>query len=281
MYNTVRGLKKSESGGTMNLLIGENIKRMRHERGLTQEEVASHLGISFQSISKWERGDGCPDITILPMLANYFGISIDELFGMSEIEKNNQFCKINRIWDENNKKGLHQENVTLMRQSLKTFPNNSLLLVQLSTSLEKLDGTNEERLQYLRESIAVQEQILRYGEDSEVRGATLYNICFTYWKVGEYDKALEQARKLPNLYKARENALVYFLQGKEKNKAAKEALTPIAWVIAHHMTALYETENDPTYLSKAEKVLDILFESETTNNFIQSIRDRIHKQASQ
>lgn len=265
----------------MHLLIGENIKRMRRERDLTQEEMATHLGISFQSISKWERGDGYPDITMLPALANYFGISIDELLGMSEIEKNNQYCEINRIWDENNKKGLHQENVALMRQSLKTFPNNSLLLVQLSTSLEKLDGTNEEKLQHLRESIAVQEQILQYGEDSEVRSATLYNICFAYWKVGEYNKALEQARKLPNLYKARENALVYFLQGEEKYKVAREALTPIAWVIAHHMTALYETENDPTYLTKAEKILDILFTSETENNFIKSIRERIRKRAAQ
>ena len=140
----------------MHLLIGENIKRMRRERDLTQEEMATHLGISFQSISKWERGDGYPDITMLPALANYFGISIDELLGMSKIEKNNQYCDINRIWDENNKKGLHQENVALMRHSLKTFPNNSLLLVQLSTSLEKLDGTNEEKLQHLRESIAIQ-----------------------------------------------------------------------------------------------------------------------------
>ena len=40
----------------MKLFIGENIKRMRRERDLTQEEIATHLGISFQSISKWERG---------------------------------------------------------------------------------------------------------------------------------------------------------------------------------------------------------------------------------
>ena len=133
----------------------------------------------------------------------------------------------------------------------------------------------------MRESIAVQEQILRYGEDSEVRGATLYNICFTYWRVGEYDKALEQARKLPNLYKTRENALVYFLKGEEKNKVAREALNPIAWVIAHHMTALYETENDPNYLTQAEKILDILLASEKENNFIKSIRERIRKRVSQ
>ena len=57
----------------MTLLIGENIKRLRRERNLTQEEMAAHLGISFQSISKWERGDGYPDIAMLPPLANYFG----------------------------------------------------------------------------------------------------------------------------------------------------------------------------------------------------------------
>lgn len=164
-----------------------------------------------------------------------------------------------------------------MRQSLKTFPNDALLLVQLSTSLEKLDGTDNEKLRYLKESIAVQEQILHYGKDSEVRSATLYNICFAYWKAGEYDKALEQARKLPNLYKARENALVYFLCDEEKRRVAREALTPIAWVIAHHLTVLYETENDPIYLNKAEKMLDILFEGETENNFVRSIRERIHK----
>lgn len=262
----------------MNLLIGENIKKVRLERGLTQEEVATHLGISFQSISKWERGDGYPDITMLPALADYFGTSIDELLGASEMVKRTIYNEINRVWDENNKKGLHSDNVTLMRQSLKTFPNNALLLVQLSTSLEKLDGTHDEKNRYLRESIAVQEQILRYGEDSEVRGATLYNICFAYWKAGEHDKALEQAKKLPNLYKSRENALVYLLQGEEKHKIAKEALTPIAWIIAHHMTALYETEDNPVYINKALQILDILFGSAHDDDLVKSIRERLSKQ---
>ena len=132
----------------MNLLIGENIKRIRRERNLTQEEVATHLGISFQSISKWERGDGYPDITMLPALANYFGITVDDLIGMSKLEKNNKYNEINTIWSKNNKNGLHSENVRLMKQALKTFPNDALLLVQLSTSLEKLDGTEDEKRKY-------------------------------------------------------------------------------------------------------------------------------------
>lgn len=244
----------------MNLLIGNTIKRIRLERGLTQEEVAAHLGISFQSISKWERNEGYPDITMLPALARYFQISIDELLGVKEIEKEDNYNKINRLWTENNRAGRHPENVALMRRSLKEFPNDALLLVQLSTSLEKLDGTDPEKSEYLKESIAIQEQILRYGEDSEVRGATMFNICFAYWKIGQQDKALEQAKKLPNLYKARENALVYFLSGQERREVAISALEPLAWAIKHHLTALYETENDPAYLDKAEQIQNILFD---------------------
>ena len=244
----------------MNLLIGNNIKRIRLERGLTQEEVATHLGISFQSISKWERNDGYPDITMLPALARYFQITTDELLGVNEIEKGNNYNKINQLWTENNKSGLHPENVELMRHSLKEYPNDALLLVQLSTSLEKLSGTDAEKLAHLKESIAIQEQILIYGDDSEIRSATLFNICFAYWKVGEHEKALEQAKKLPNLYKAQENALVYFLDGEEKHTVAMSALPPLAWAIKHHLTALYETENNPVYLERAEQIQNILLD---------------------
>ena len=71
----------------MELMIGEKLKKLRRSRDLTQEEVATHIGISYQSISKWERGDGYPDITMLPTLANYFEVSVDELIGMER--KNN------------------------------------------------------------------------------------------------------------------------------------------------------------------------------------------------
>lgn len=258
----------------MNLLLGENIKRMRLERCLTQEEVAVHLGISAQSVSKWERGEGYPDIEMLPAIANYYNISIDEMLGTSVSERTAKYDTINRMWKENNKCGLHNENVGLMREALKIFPNDALLLVQLSTSLEKLDGTQEEKDRYLRESIAVQEQIIRYCEDCEVRGATLYNICFAYWKIGEQKKALEQAQKLPNLYKSRENALVYFLQGEEKQKTAREALKPLAWAVSHHLTALSETENNPEYLKKAKQIIDILF-NDYKDTFVQGIYNNL------
>lgn len=56
----------------MELRLGERLRQLRLERNLKQEEVAQHLGISFQSISKWERGEGYPDISLIPSLAYYY-----------------------------------------------------------------------------------------------------------------------------------------------------------------------------------------------------------------
>ncbi len=60
--------------------IGNNIRLLRQAKGITQEELADSVHVSFQAVSKWENG-GAPDIEMLPILADYFGITIDELMG--------------------------------------------------------------------------------------------------------------------------------------------------------------------------------------------------------
>jgi len=255
----------------MELLIGRNIRQLRQKRELTQEEVAAHLGISFQAISKWERGDGYPDITMLPALAAYFGVSVDELLGMDSIEKQQRYDAINREYEKNRVAGRYAENVTLLQAALKEWPNDALLLVQLAATYFHMGDTPEEKREYLKKGAAIEEQILRYGEDSEVRGATMYNICFTYAKLGEYDKSLAQARKLPNLYKARENALVYFTKGEERREIARSALTPLMWALGLHLRVLAEEENAPEYVQAFEKILDLMLEVED-NKYIRGLK---------
>ncbi len=70
----------------MNETMGSIIMRLRKDRGLTQEQLANELGISYQAVSKWETGNSCPDLTALPLLADLFGVSIDALFGRTETE---------------------------------------------------------------------------------------------------------------------------------------------------------------------------------------------------
>ncbi len=63
------------------LNIAENIIRLRKKRGLTQEELATFIGVTKASVSKWENGQSMPDILILPSLASYFDVTVDELLG--------------------------------------------------------------------------------------------------------------------------------------------------------------------------------------------------------
>lgn len=63
----------------MSIRIGENITFLRKKKGLTQDELAKELNISNQAVSKWESGKCCPDIELIPVLAHFFEVSIDEL----------------------------------------------------------------------------------------------------------------------------------------------------------------------------------------------------------
>jgi len=66
--------------------LGKRIAALRKEKGLTQEQLAEKVGVSAQAVSKWENDVSCPDITLLPLLADLFGVSVDELLGVKPVE---------------------------------------------------------------------------------------------------------------------------------------------------------------------------------------------------
>ena len=63
----------------MDMTIGKRIALLRKEKGLTQEALANHMGVSPQAVSKWENEQTCPDISALPKLARLLGVTVDEL----------------------------------------------------------------------------------------------------------------------------------------------------------------------------------------------------------
>ena len=70
--------------------LGKKIRQLRLRAGLTQEQLASALGLGPQSVSKWETGAAMPDITLLPGLAETFGVTIDDLFDMTAEQRLNR-----------------------------------------------------------------------------------------------------------------------------------------------------------------------------------------------
>lgn len=66
----------------MSLQLGEVVRRLRTERGITQLQLARELNVSPQAVSRWENGSTYPDITLLPEIANFFGVSADLLLGI-------------------------------------------------------------------------------------------------------------------------------------------------------------------------------------------------------
>ena len=78
--------------------IGNQIKTLRQRRGITQEAMAQHFGITAQAVSKWERGSATPDIGMLPDISAYFGVTIDELFALTDDTRMERIQ--NMLWDD-------------------------------------------------------------------------------------------------------------------------------------------------------------------------------------
>ena len=91
----------------MRLNIGENIKKLRTEKQVTQEQLAEHLAISYQAVSKWENNITTPDIFLLPAIAEYFEVPIDELFKINMRGYKNKAARLFALYDY---RGHTQEN---------------------------------------------------------------------------------------------------------------------------------------------------------------------------
>ena len=80
----------------MNIKIGEIIKKLRAQNNVTQETLATALGVTPQAISRWESETGYPDIELLPALADFFSVSTDELLGYKLSEREEELASIKK-----------------------------------------------------------------------------------------------------------------------------------------------------------------------------------------
>lgn len=124
----------------MQVKIGEKIKELRKVTGRKQEDLATALGVTPQAISRWEANGGYPDMEMIPSIANYFHISIDELFGYNN-DRNRIIQEYNdkAQWLINNNDDM-TECIALMRRGLEEFPDRVDFKTKLACALHKKVG---------------------------------------------------------------------------------------------------------------------------------------------
>ena len=103
----------------MKLYIGKTIKRLRKEKEITQEEFAEVLGVSCQSVSRWENNLCYPDIELIPIIASFFSISTDKLMGIDEITEKENIEKYLERFQLAINKGKLNECIAIAREGVK------------------------------------------------------------------------------------------------------------------------------------------------------------------
>ena len=202
----------------MNVKIGKHIKELRNRDGVTQDALAEALGVTGQAISKWENESGYPDIEYITPIANFFNVTIDQLFGHDRSEsenKINEYCEkldeLHRNWADVNTR------IDLARQALAEFPAEEKLLVRLATALwEKwsddasdkcflfVDGKTAYNFDKVRategweEPAQIMEKLLATSIDDKIRSECRDILIRLYGNIGEKEKVYKLAEYCPD-----------------------------------------------------------------------------------
>ena len=80
----------------MKMDFGGKLRQLRKDKNISQEKLAQYLNVSFQAVSKWENNNTCPDIVLLPEIARFFGITVDELLQAEHIDEKKIVCGIRK-----------------------------------------------------------------------------------------------------------------------------------------------------------------------------------------
>jgi len=266
----------------MQLDLGNNIRQLRRRDKKTQEALAEALGVTSQAVSRWESGGSYPDMNLIPSIANYFGVSIDELFGYTNKRTKRIDELVTLIYDMKRQNNGVDNNIgeciAFARDALVEFPGNEKLMLSLASVLytagyvrygechlvdeegySVYDTEKHRTYEEWREAIPLYEKVLETLPNGTLRDMAVDELSQLYVNVGSYDKALALAEAAPKMWNSRELLRIYACDGKQQAKAMGEALlhTVNSWAaLIIHTTMAYQ--NHMTAGEKATAVLSAI-----------------------
>ena len=199
------------------LYLGVNIKECRIKKGFTQEQLSFELGVSSQTISRWENGLTYPDIVMLPIIAEYFGITIDTLMGYvreCQTQEREKFYKEMHGVERS-------EAIQRHREMLHTYPNDVYIQFSLANLLYAVFKKNDDK-DTENEIYLLCNRIMQSDKPAMQCGA-IRLLALLYAKNGDIESAMKYVNELPSIHCGRETMAEQIL----KNISFKEAVKNI------------------------------------------------------
>lgn len=254
----------------MTTSIGQNIKRLRRERDITQEALAEFLGITAQAVSGWECDRSMPDIAQLPLLANIFGVTTDEILGVNVAAREaniDEICKKARKTDAD---GYREEAIRILRKGLLDYPNSYKIMVQLAAYLYIVGQFDE--------ALSLNQKVMQECTDINIRADATSNLCSLYDHLGQKQKAIETAMTLPEL--SRNDLLRFLYTGNALTEFYRENILDMLSTALYQAGQLafcrdddgnwvYTADEQLAILQKIIAVYEILLEEKDYNFFAQ------------
>lgn len=212
----------------MKLLIGENIKRLRRERDLTQGELVEQLGVSFQSISRWETGACYPDMELVPSIAAFFGVTVDSLMGLDAAREETEVKKVLDEFQESISRGQIDRCIAIAREGLKNHPGSYEIMNKLMYALfvasddtGNIPDWKENLLRYDEEITQLGERIVKYCPDMEIRCEAMARLAFNHCEMGRKKQGRAVYGMLPSMKFVREEQIWPALEEDERAANAR------------------------------------------------------------
>jgi transcriptional regulator with XRE-family HTH domain len=264
---------------SMNIRIGEKIKELRKKADVSQEKFAEYLNITAQAVSRWEV-EGCyPDIELLPSIANFFNISIDELMSFDAMKNREKIDMIlKQAGPERSKKWYNGTLIETFRKATQEFPNNYDLLYCLARSLyhtgKPYVSLSEEDLhKNLQEVISICRRILSDCMDDGLRFRSLQILARAYKDTGENEKAIETAERLPYARDSRDMVLLEILEGEAKSGQIVQNI----WLLSDMFEYAIENLANSKYKDDSRKRIELFSKLVGIEGVLHENNDYIHE----
>lgn len=198
--------------------FGETIKTLRRDSNMTQEKLAEILSISPQAVSRWETNVAMPDISLLPPLANLFGVTTDFLLGMDTYQKDLRKAEFEKAFFEYWKHDDKEKNYQIAVQAAAEYPGNMEYVEWLASAeyYVAIPNTNDSEYKSLLESSVMHYNIvLDNAKEPKLLNKALNGIVLALCMLERKEEAKEYAMRLEN-ESERADALCWCLDGEEK-----------------------------------------------------------------